>query len=145
MSAATVIDRVDPAVALRAAHEAIDALQAADWTGSSDDELLETFRRFEALRRRMAAVDHQLILEAAARKLPDALSGRHVARVLTRLRRLSPREAAGRVQAAEAAGTRRALPGEPLEPAYPLVAEAQPRGAIPPAHAAVIARTIEKL
>jgi hypothetical protein len=144
MSAA-VLDRVDPGVALRSMHDAVDDLLAADYTAGSEEELLDTFRELERLRRRLAAVDHALIREANARQLPEQLSIRTVAGLLRALVRLDPREAAGRVRAAEAAGTRRALTGQVLPPAYPAVAAAQAAGEISPRHAAIITTMIEKL
>jgi len=66
MSAA-VVDRVEPALVLRSMHSAVDDLLAVDWTAGSDEELLEAFRSLEALRRRLAAVDHALILQASKR------------------------------------------------------------------------------
>jgi uncharacterized protein DUF222 len=145
VSGSAVEGRVDPAVALRTAHTAIDDLLAADWAGSSDEELLDALRGFEALRRRMSAVDHALVLEAEGRRLPEALAYRNVAGLLRAVLRLDPREAAGRVRAADAAGVRRTLTGEPLEPAYPVIAAAQAAGEISARHAAVIVRTLEQL
>jgi Domain of unknown function (DUF222) len=145
MSASVAERPAGPAVLLRDGHALLDQLQAADWTAGSDEELLDALRRFEALRRRMVAVDHQLILEAEARNLHGTLAYRNVAGLLRSVLRLDPREAAGRVRAAEAAGSRRALTGEALSPAYPLVADAQAAGAISSRHAAIITRTIERL
>ena len=43
-----------------------------------------------------------------------------MAALLRQVLRLHPGEAAARVRAAEAAGPRRALTGEPLEPVFPM-------------------------
>src|SRR5207249_9554714 len=48
-------------------------------------------------------------------------------------------------RAAQAAGARRTLTGEPLPPAYPAVAAAQAAGTISERHARIVVDTIEKL
>ena len=145
MSAATVERPVEPAAALRALDAAVDALLAADYTGLSDEQLVELLRGKERLRRRLEAAEHAPILEVAARQLPAQHSVRTTAGFLRWLLRLDPREAAGRVRAAEAAGVRRALTGQTLPPAYPVVAAAQVAGQISARHAAIVVSTIEKL
>ncbi len=139
------MDRVEPVAVLGSMHSAVDELLAADLTAGSDDDLLETFRSLEALRRRLAAVDHALILEAEARQLPATLSVRNMTGFLRTLLRLDPREAAGRVRAAEAAGPRRTLTGEPLPPIFSAVAAAQAAGDISARHAAIITATVDTL
>ena len=131
--------------ALRSLESAVTALQQADWTASSDADLLKTFRRFEGVRRQLAAVDHALIVEAEDRELAESMSYRNTAGLLRSLLRINPREAAGRVRAAEAAGPRRALTGEPLPPRSPGVAAAQAGGTISSQHAALITKTINAL
>jgi hypothetical protein len=140
-----VLERADPAVALRALHEAIDALQAVDWTGPANGELVETLRELERARRRLPSVEHQLILEAQARDLPGQWSCRTVPAFLRVALGLGGADAAARVRAADAAGHRRSLTGEPLEPIYPAVAAAQADGSISARHAARIVNTLEQL
>jgi hypothetical protein len=140
-----VLERVDPGVALRALHEAIDALQAVDWTGPGDGELVESLRELERVRRRLPSVEHQLILEATTRDLPGQWTARTPAGLLRTVLGLGGREAAARVRAAEAAGSRRALTGELLEPVFPAVAAAQAAGTITARHAARIVTTLEQL
>ena len=144
MSASTS-ERVDPAAALRSVEEGLAALQAGDWSGVPDADLLETFRQFEVVRRRLAAVDHALIGEAETRGLAESLAYRNTAGLLRSLLRITPREAAGRVRAAEAAADRRALTGDPLPAHHPHVAQAQRHGTISAQHAALITRTIAQL
>ncbi|HVU93444.1 MAG TPA: DUF222 domain-containing protein [Jatrophihabitans sp.] len=141
----TVLERVEPCVALRALHAAIDALQAVDWTGPSDGELVETLRELERARRRLPSVEHQVTLEATGRGLPGQWTARTPAAFLRRVLGLGSGEAAARVRAAEAAGARRTLTGEPLAPLYPSVAAAQAAGTITAQHAARIVRTLESL
>lgn len=102
-------------------------------------------RETERLRRRLAAVGHAQALEIERRGLPAAQQLRTLGQFLRALLRLDPGEAAGRVRAAEAPGSRRALTGETLAPIYPSVADAQQAGLISERHARVIVDTIEKL
>jgi Domain of unknown function (DUF222)/HNH endonuclease len=136
---------VDPRVALAALQAALDELSHGELTGLSDEDLLEFGRVKERAVRRLAAVDHAFVLEVQARQLPAAHAVRGTGAFLRALLRLDPREAAGRVRAAEAAGSRRALTGE-LRPApYPLVAAAQQAGTISPRQAQIIVDCVEKL
>jgi len=143
MSAAVV--EADPAVALRSLAEGLDALVAIDWSGASDEGLLEALRGLETVRRRLPAVEHEVILEARARDLPERRAVRTMSSLLRTELRIGQADAAGRVLAAEAAGTRRALTGEQLPPAHPAVAAAQAKGTICPRQAKTIVRTLEKL
>ena len=145
MSAAGVLVEGDPRVALDAAHAAVDDLLTADLTRLSEDGLLQVLRDTERLRRRLAAIDHAQILEVEARGLPAAHNVRTTGQFLRWVLRLDPGEAAGRVRAAEAAGTRRTVTGQVIEPAYPQVAAAQAAGVIGERQARVIVDTIEKL
>ena len=138
-------EQVEPAAALRELEECVDAVRCADWNGMSDNELLEAFRRVEVVRRQLAAVDHALIAEAEDRELAESLSYRNTAGLLRSLLRINPREAAGRVRAAEAAGPRRALTGEPLPARHAQVAAAQAHGTISAQHAALITKTVNAL
>jgi Domain of unknown function (DUF222)/HNH endonuclease len=141
-----VLDRVvDPLTAVAGLHAALDQLAAVQLTGLSDEDMLQYARDKERAIRRLAAADHDWILEAQARRLPDSCSVRGMASLLRMLLRLDPREAAGRVRAAEAAGTRHTLTGQPLPAIYPAVAAAQRAGDLSPRQAAVIIDGLEKL
>ncbi len=147
MSSVVEIGRASTAVA--EAHELLDGLFAADLSLGTDDELLEVLREVERLSRRLAAVGYALIVEAQARCLPHSRGAASMA-VLLRdllrdLLRLHPAEARARVRAAEAAGPRRALSGEALDPVYPDVGAAQVAGEISAEHARVIVRAVEAL
>lgn len=107
MSAAP--EQIDPLVELARAHAVLDALAGLDLTGLADDELLAYGREKERLRRRLAASDHAFVLEVEARALPSAVFVRSPGSFLRGLLRLDPHEAHQRVQAAHAAGRRRAL------------------------------------
>src|SRR3954449_13452507 len=98
------MERVDPSAALRSLTDSLAALGSCDWMGLPDDELLEAFRQLETVRRQLASVDHALVGEAEARDLAESMAYRNTAGLLRSLLRITPREAAGRVRAAEAAG-----------------------------------------
>ncbi len=68
-----------------------------------------------------------------------------MAALVRQVLRLHPCEAAARVRAAAAAGPRRALTGEALEPVFIDVAAAQVDGVISPEHARVIVRAVDAL
>ncbi len=82
---------------------------------------------------------------AQGRGLPETVQVRSVAQLLRGLLRLDPAEAAGRVRAAEAAGPRRTLTGEPLPAIFPAVAAAQAAGEISERQARVVVATVDKL
>ncbi len=136
------------AAGLAGAHAAVDAPLAVDLTGDTDTQLMDSLRELERLSRRLAAVGHALIAKASARSLPDSRGASSMAALLRQVLRLRPSEASARVRAAEAAGPRRALTAEPLEPLEPIfadVAAAQVAGVISPEHARVIVRAVEAL
>src|SRR5919197_1114944 len=135
----------DPLVALSAAHAALDELHGLDLTGLSEEQLLGFWRELERLRRRIPSVEHRLVLEAEGRGLPESHQLRGVAQLLRGLLRLDPREAAGRVRAAHAAGARRAPSGEPLPAIYPMLAAAQATGVVSERQARVVVDAVEKL
>jgi len=143
MSAAVI--GVDPMPALRSIEQGLDALRAVDWTAVGDEQLPGVLRALEMLRRRLPSVEHEVIVEAQARNLPDAHSVRTMSSLLRRVLNLTQADAAARVSAAEAAGRRRAVTGEQLPPRYPEVSAAQADGSVSAQHARIIVRTIEKL
>ena len=102
MSSAVEVGR--SAVGLADAHAAVDELLAADLTGDSDAELLDSLREVERLSRRLAAVGHGLIAEASARSLPDSRGASSMAALVRQVLRLHPGEAAARVRAAAGRG-----------------------------------------
>jgi hypothetical protein len=143
MSSALQVGRAT--VALARAHESVDELLDADLTLDSDGELLGAYREVERLSRRLAAVEHAFIAQLDARSLPASTGAGSTAALLRGLLRLHPAEAKARVRAAEAAGPRRALTGEALEPVFAEVAAAQATGVISREHARVIVRAVDAL
>ena len=119
-----------------------------------EDGGLETFNEaqlvgflhgFERLRNRLPLVDHAAIGEVSRRNLPEALCQSSLARLLAVTLRLSPGEAARRVRAAEAVGTRTSMLGQPLEPVRPHLAEAQRTGEISTEQVSIIERALSKV
>jgi hypothetical protein len=136
---------VDPTVALSAAHAALDALLGLDVTGLDDEAMLAYWRELERLRPRVPAAEHVLVLEAEARGLPETLEVRSVTALLRGLLRLDPGEAAARVRAAQAAGPRRSLTGEPVPALCPAVAAAQAGGEISERQARTVVAVLDRL
>jgi hypothetical protein len=111
----------------------------------SDEALLAAWTDVEVRRRKLAAEEHVVIAEVAARGLGHTYGARSTEALGVQLLRISPGDARARVRAAQDLGPRRGLIGEPLEPIYPLVAAAPAEGAISPAHAKIVVDTVEKL
>ncbi len=111
----------------------------------TDDELLGLWSDLEAVRRKLAGLDHQLISQVSSRNIAASRGARSTTVLARELLRIGIGEARARVCAAEALGPRRSLTGEALEPIYPTVAAATAAGEVGPAAAAVIVDTIEKL
>jgi hypothetical protein len=139
------VQRVDPTLALSAAHAALDDLLGLDVTGLDDEAMLAYWRELERLRRRVPAAEHALVLEAEARGLPERLEVRSVTALLRGLLRVDPGEAAARVRAAEAAGPRRTLTGQPVPALCPAVTAAQAGGEISDRHARIVVQTLGQL
>jgi hypothetical protein len=123
----------------------MDELIALPLDSYADDDLLAIWRRVETAVRRSAAVDHALIGQVRTRRLDYHHGATSTAAFTRQVVRISVREAKARVRAAEAAGPRVALSGEPLPPVYERVAAAQADGDISPAHARIIVQTIDAL
>ncbi len=123
----------------------IDAVAAIQPYGLSRDDLLALTRAVETQRRRLPAVDHQLINEIDARGVAVRVGARSTASLLRDVLRLSPGEAAGRVRDASRFGPGESLSGQPIPAIFPQVAAAQAEGRISTGHAQVVARAIEAL
>ncbi|WP_375497977.1 DUF222 domain-containing protein [uncultured Jatrophihabitans sp.] len=136
------LERPDLTVALAAAHAAIDALRAGELTSYPDEDVTALLRETERLRHRLETVDHAQILELERRGIAITVGARTVPRLLGHLLDIDPGEARARHHAA---GARRALTGELLPPAYPVVAAAQAAGMLSARQARVITDCIEKL
>ncbi len=111
----------------------------------TDADVLAELREFEALRRRLAVVDHALVAELGRRGLAGRLVLGSTSALLQAVLRLSPHEARQRVAASQMCGPRWGLTGEQLETLLPEVAAAQAAGELSPEHARVIASTLDEL
>jgi hypothetical protein len=130
---------------LTALRAAVDGLLSADLSLLARDELLGVVRGFETESRRLVAVQHRLVAEVQDRNVAGELRYRDTAGLLSELLLLTRGQATARVAAADSFGPRRSLAGETLAPRLPAAAAAVAEGAISPAHATVIANTIEAL
>jgi Domain of unknown function (DUF222)/HNH endonuclease len=110
-----------------------------------DADVLAELREFEALRRRLAVIDHALIAECERRSLPARTVLGSTSTLLQAMLRLSPHEAKERAAASQLCGPRWALTGEQLETLLPQVAAGQAAGVVSPEQARVIASVIEQL
>ncbi|HEX9177637.1 MAG TPA: DUF222 domain-containing protein, partial [Mycobacterium sp.] len=101
-----------------AAYDAVDAaldkLDALDGGALSNAERLALLQRGESWRRRLPAVEHELISELAHAP-GEELGGRPVQVLADRLR-IYRRDAARRIEEAADLGARTTLIGEPLPP-----------------------------
>ena len=132
-------------VAVKQLADALDQLLSVDLTAASRDELLSLARGVEVQRRRLPVADHAVIGELQSRGVAGELGCPSTAVLLSQLLVIARGEAAERVKAAADIGPRRTLTGQPVDPVFPLVAEAQAEGAISDRHAAVIRRTVHHL
>ena len=94
--------------------------------------LVKFMPRFERGRNRSALVDHRVVREVEARRLPETLTQPSVAGVLSWGLRISRGEAARRVRAAAGVGERVSMTGEPLGPVRPALAAVQREGLASP-------------
>jgi len=124
---------------------AVDSLLDADLARLSQDEVLDAMRRLESEWRRIAAAQHRLVAEVAARNVAGELKYRDTASLLSATLLLTRSQATDRVNAAELLGPRTSLLGEPLPAVLPATAQALTDGAISPAHTSVIRGLIREL
>ena len=92
----------------------VDAVEAGGLDGLDDLELVGFLQGVERVRNRMPLVDHRMIRDGQARRLPDTLTQTTMGKVLTQALRISAAEAGRRVRAAEQVGERVSMTGEPL-------------------------------
>jgi hypothetical protein len=113
--------------------------------GLDDAGLVGFLHGFERLRNRLPLVDHTVIGEATRRNLAESLCQANLARLLTLTLRISPGEAARRVHAAEAVGSRMSMLGQPLDPVRPQLAEAQRTGEVSTEQVSIIERALARV
>lgn len=111
----------------------------------SDGDLVEVMRGVERCARRLAAVQHRLVIEAEERSIPARCGVKSVKRFLMETLRLSSAEAGSRVNAARWVGTFRGLDGELREPHLSCTAEALAHGAVSIDHVRGIAQVMNRV
>ena len=124
---------------------ALDELAGLDLNSRSGEQLLGLLRGLEEHSRRLAMVGQALVAQTERRGLAAERGSRSTALLLTGLLRIGPHEAAARVSAAARLAPRVSLTGAPMPAEYSRTAAAQAEGAISPAHANLITRTIDRL
>lgn len=130
--------------------EAVELLAAAtrrlleaDRTRPSSRELLDELSGVEVVRRQLEALSHLQVAELGDRKIAAEQARTSTAELLVQLLRLSPAEARLRVARAGDLGPRRGLQGQPWEPIYPRLADAQRHGAVSAAQVSLIIKTLD--
>jgi hypothetical protein len=131
--------------ALQQLSDLLDALQSLGLSTLSGQQELDVLRALETQKNRIPTVEHRLIADVQARGTAGEHGCAGTAVLLGQLLRITPREAGARVQAATDLGPRRGLTGQALPALFAPLAAAQAAGAISPAHAVVITKTIHGL
>jgi hypothetical protein len=111
----------------------------------SADEKVAVWQRFEALRNTLPLVDHSLIADAEANQLSEEYCSSSINQFLVRVLQLSPGEAAARVRAAAAVGSRTSMLGLSLHPVLPRLAALQRDGVVSAEKVAILERAMHKL
>ena len=96
----------------------------------SAEEKIAVWQRFETIRNRQPLIDHRLIADAEAHHLSEEYCSSTMTQFLIRVLQLSPGDAAARVRAAAAVGSRTSMLGERLEPVLPQLAALQRDGVV---------------
>ena len=115
---------------------ALDKLGALDCGALSNQERLALLQRGESWRRRLPAVEHQLVSELA--HAPGEELGGRPAHVLADRLRIYRRDAARRIEQAADFGARTTLAGLPLPPRLEATAAGQRAGLIGDEHVKII-------
>jgi Domain of unknown function (DUF222) len=109
------------------------------------DQQVAVWQRFERIRNKLPLVDHQLIAAADAADLPREYCSATMTQFLVRVLQLSHGEAAARVRAAAAVGSRTTMLGERLEPLLPRLAALQRDGVVSAAKVQIVERALHTL
>ena len=116
---------------------ALDHLEAA--------EKIAVWQKFETFRNRLPLIDHQMIADAEASDLPREYCSSTMVQFLVRVLQLSPGDAAARVRAAAAVGSRTSMLGASLDPVLPQLAALQRDGAVSTEKVAIVERAMHQL
>jgi hypothetical protein len=123
----------------------VDTLDTGGLDHLSAEEKVAVWQRFETLRNRQPLIDHRLIADAEASALPREYCSSSMAQFLVRVLQLSPGDAASRVRAAAAVGTRTSMLGLRLDPVLPRLAALQQQGAVSTEKVAIVERAMHQL
>ncbi len=125
--------------------EGMEELLAATAAPMTTSELLEVLRGVEIARRKVAAVDHQVLTQCAEQGLAVQLGQHKLHVLLHQVLRVSEKDAQARIRAAGVCGPRRALTGEELAPIQPATAAAAHDGLIGVEHTRIIGQILAKI
>lgn len=125
--------------------EGIEELLAATAAPMQTPELLAVLRGVEVARRKVSAVDHQVLTQCAEQGVAVQLGHRKLDVCLHQLLRISRRDARARIRAAVVCGPRRSFTGEPLAPIQPCTAAAAHDGLIGVEHTKIIGQILGKI
>lgn len=133
---------VDAVAGLRAAFDAFAACEVGSLTWA---ELISVLDEYESLLCQLPAPLHRLLAQLQAEATPRELGAKSWNEVLRIRWRLSAPEAARRLGEAAVLGPRRAVTGQALPPALPVVAAAQAAGLLTGDHVSVLRDAINGL
>jgi Domain of unknown function (DUF222) len=108
-------------------------------------EKVAVWQRFETVRNRQPLIDHRMIADAEATDLPREHCCSTMTQFLVRVLHLSPGDAATRIRAAAAVGTRTSMLGLSLDPVLPRLAALQQEGVVSAEKVAIVERAMHKL
>ncbi|WP_375500580.1 DUF222 domain-containing protein [uncultured Jatrophihabitans sp.] len=131
--------------AMNALRAAVDGVLALDCVTVPALTLTELLTGLEVQRRRLEAVDVQVVAALAAQATPAEFGATSVPDLVGGLTRVTRAEARARVQRSMDLASRRTLSGEPLEPIQPRTADALAAGEISGAHVDVISRYLGRI
>src|SRR5690349_2889543 len=128
--------------AVDALRAAVDVLLESDLALLPAAELPKLFTALETERRRLEAVDHNLLVALQEGGIAGEYGRTTTADLMNELARVAPAEAKARMRAASDLGPRREVSGAPLAPLFARVADAQRAGDLSREHARVITATV---
>ena len=123
----------------------IDTLDTGGLDHLSAEEKVAVWQRFETFRNRQPLIDHRLIADAEASDLPREYCSSTMTQFLIRVLQLSPGDAAARVRAAAAVGSRTSMLGLSLDPVLPRLAALQQEGVVSAEKVAIVERAMHQL
>src|SRR5271167_2974236 len=144
MSSGGVVDREAIAAAFDALDAAVDGVLGLSFEAVSTAERFALLGRCERVRRRLPAIEHDMINQLARQATPEELGGR-LSHALAERTLISRAAAARRIREAADLGQRHGLTGQPLPAALAATAAGQRAGQLGSEHVAVIRRFSHRL